>query len=66
MIQNRKPNHKIITYKERHAKDKSLKGERTMAQVKKDTKKVKKGKKGFDPKKFDKTKTKVFGMTPNK
>ena len=37
-----------------------------MKQVKKDTKKVKKGKKGFDPKKFDKTKAKVFGMTPNK
>ena len=62
MIQNRKPNHKIITYKERHKKDKSLKGERTMKQVKKDTKKVKKGKKGFDPKKFDKTKKQVFGM----
>jgi len=26
----------------------------------------KKGKKGFDPKKFDKAKAKVFGMTPNK
>ena len=55
-----------MTYQERHQHDKSLKGERTMKQVKKDTKKVKKGKKGFDPKKFDKAKAKVFGMTPNK
>ena len=51
-----------MTYQERHQHDKSLKGERTMKQVKKDTKKVKKVKKGFDPKKFDKAKKSVFGM----
>ena len=56
----------MFTYYDRHRKDKTLKGERTMKQVKKDTKKVKKVKKGFDPKKFDKAKAKVFGMTPNK
>jgi hypothetical protein len=64
-----------MTYYERHRKDKSLRGERyikpkTMATKamppKKGVKKTKKGKKGFDPKKFDKTKAKVFGMTPNK